>query len=1341
LLQRDLSNNAILIAFKSYLMKMSTVSKLIACGIYVEQFPRVSSQFQSNKKIHLFARTLSIPASFFYRNYSIPDRTWSAWEDIKLDVPIYEDSAAVSTVEIGTFLTPTVYMGRLLVFFPHFCKKTTVTPEATQRIPGGNNTALVQLKPAEQWEIKLAWSEYIVGESGAGKWSPKQSSERAVYTPPRPVNGLEGRDDFRFIPNIFGSALTIDIVHGGINTFLGRFIFTNNSFDTSPHPNPAVTGSSGRTWHFMALYDHPDQNNPGQTIFRGLQMHSLQAVKEDQSFISTEPYVFFPRDPTLQSPTPFQGPHAQIHYEGLNHIFDMTQVSTMAGKINTDSADPLADMVGLVQDFVDNDTKEAYGGDELHELRYPNSIYFWEVRFHAIFLVADQLLQSQQFEAALKMWNYIFDPLSPSSGVWKFPPFRKLAESQQSSSFQASFLNLAPGEPDSRAIEWRNHPFQPHVVARGTPVTYMKMVVMKYIETLIAWGDDYFRMNTLETIPSAIQCYIFASHIYGPRGEKIPKRGTKAAQTYMSLLNNWDALDNAMVELELVMPSGVGSAALGGTSDNSPPMAPSGASNLFGFATTLYFYIPNNPQFNALRNTIDDRLFKIRNCQDINGITRRLPLFEPPIDPALLVQAAASGVSISSALNDLNTPMPQFRFRGVLQKALELCQELISFSSQLLTMKERSDAESLALLQSRQEQKMRSLIMDLRTKQQDEANQVLESVIQSRAAPVYRMKYYFKLLGLDVTGVPDETTDFIDIAEGIDGPVKGAAYNMITEEKQQQDELVVSTARAFDIGSTEALVAQMHAIPSISVSMEPWGIGASISAGAEQLASRFAATARYAQIYQTVSDINTKGLNMTATAKRAAWERIHQANVAGYEIKNIDKQLLAQRIRIDVAVQEIKNQQQLIDNQTELNDFLHSKFTNQQLYSWMDGSLRTLQYQAYTLAYDMALKAQKTFKFERPYDTRNFITFGYWGSGQQGLLAGQSLLNDLQKLQTASQEKRGYDFEAVKHVSLRQWCPLALFTLRETGLCEFEFPEILFDMDFPGQYLRRISSIAVTIPCVVGPYMSVNCTVRLLSHKYRTSPQAADGTDYIEKVQEDGDPRFSTTFLPGYALALSSGVNDSGRIDLKAATDMYNPIEGAGTISRWRLELPDGFRQFDYNSISDVIFHINYTALDGGDRLKTVAATSVKDYVKSVVDLSREQGLFAVVDLRSDYAQEWYQTFSAVSNLSTTPTATTVPKTNTSLTLSTLSRYLPMFAHRATNVMATDVYILSPAVFTASIVAGNTTAALTSGSPINNLNLLVASGVQLPVGEWKLNLTGAPANLDSCWLLLRYTLL
>jgi Tc toxin complex TcA C-terminal TcB-binding domain len=64
----------------------------------------------------------------------------------------------------------------------------------------------------------------------------------------------------------------------------------------------------------------------------------------------------------------------------------------------------------------------------------------------------------------------------------------------------------------------------------------------------------------------------------------------------------------------------------------------------------------------------------------------------------------------------------------------------------------------------------------------------------------------------------------------------------------------------------------------------------------------------------------------------------------------------------------------------------------------------------------------------------------------------------------------------------------ALVQLRRTGRCTFRLPEAVFDLDGPGHYFRRIRSVALSVPCVTGPYGSVNCTLSLLTSSIRTSP-------------------------------------------------------------------------------------------------------------------------------------------------------------------------------------------------------------------------------------------------------------
>jgi hypothetical protein len=222
---------------------------------------------------------------------------------------------------------------------------------------------------------------------------------------------------------------------------------------------------------------------------------------------------------------------------------------------------------------------------------------------------------------------------------------------------------------------------------------YQKTVVMKYIDNLIAWGDQLFRRDTIESINEATQLYILAAEILGRRPQSIPPRAVPQVQTYNTLEPRLGSFSDALVEIERFVPA---------STEISAPTNTQPSLNL----QMLYFCIPGNDKLLGYWDIVGDRLFKIRHCMNIEGVTRQLPLFEPPIDPALLVRAAAAGIDISNALNDINAALPHYRFNIIVQKSTELCAELKSLGAALLSALEKRDAEALVLLRSQHEIKV-----------------------------------------------------------------------------------------------------------------------------------------------------------------------------------------------------------------------------------------------------------------------------------------------------------------------------------------------------------------------------------------------------------------------------------------------------------------------------------------------------------------------------------------------------------------------------------------------------------------------------------------------------------
>lgn len=102
-----------------------------------------------------------------------------------------------------------------------------------------------------------------------------------------------------------------------------------------------------------------------------------------------------------------------------------------------------------------------------------NSIYNWELFFHAPLYIATRLSKNGKYEEAMKWFHYIFDPASSelpvegqdqASQYWKVLPFKYTP----AENLQNWFMNLGLDDSVENGIgEWRDNPFKPHLVARN----------------------------------------------------------------------------------------------------------------------------------------------------------------------------------------------------------------------------------------------------------------------------------------------------------------------------------------------------------------------------------------------------------------------------------------------------------------------------------------------------------------------------------------------------------------------------------------------------------------------------------------------------------------------------------------------------------------------------------------------------------------------------------------------------------------------------------------------------------------------------------------------------------
>src|SRR2546428_9026640 len=170
-----------------------------------------------------------------------------------------------------------------------------------------------------------------------------------------------------------------------------------------------------------------------------------------------------------------------------------------------------------------------------------------------------------------------------------------------------------------------------------------------------------------------------------------------------------------------------------------------GTEPFFGIGRTLYFSIPRNDKMLGYWDTVGDRLFKIRNCMNIAGVVRPLALFDPPIDPGMLVKAAAAGIDIGSIVSGLNQPIGPVRSLVLIQKALGLCSEVRNLGNALLSVLENGDAEHLALVRQRHEIQIQRMAQEVRFLQWKSAQEATTSLLLTRNSALERLHYYQRL--------------------------------------------------------------------------------------------------------------------------------------------------------------------------------------------------------------------------------------------------------------------------------------------------------------------------------------------------------------------------------------------------------------------------------------------------------------------------------------------------------------------------------------------------------------------------------------------------------------------
>lgn len=1235
LMQNDINHDTAEQAYLNYLEKLDKVANLEIRSMYKE----IINSDDSNKSLlHVFGRSRSSLAPEYYYRKQINAARWTAWEKVDL--------------EINTnHLVAGVHNRRLYLLWPQFVEKAD--QEESMNIPSQGDLSYKIPEPKRYWEMRLFWSELK-----STKWTSKVLSDSFSHieqssTGNTPQNiGLRIRHKPHIGVRVFTSRNPVHWAPRSNNYFdkIGRQInyLPHSSLrehiiapPQSQYFNNLVQHTSASNFFYYSVLEErskfhstsPHQNAESIQLLKKIRPTFTYSVLDSQAkgFLDVGSYFMWDSrrtyfvDYNSYSKVHYVSGASRtklinsfrffVHYHPFVELFIKELNSWgIKGLLNRQiQIDPAGILNSpAIFDFSDyqptnNVTKNYQLADS--SLSYPvedvdfsymgaYAPYNWELFFHVPFFIANKLSTNQRFEEALQWFHYIFDPTNtdmttietetPQQKYWITKPFYETTKADYyRQKIENIMLAIAKGDAEllEQVKEWRANPFNPHLIARMRTVAYQKNVLIKYIQTLIAWGDQLFRRDSIETVNEATQLYILAASILGPRPKSIPKNVANPIKTFYQLEQEGIGdFGNVLTQIENLLPSVSSDSTMSEDGPELPRLE------------VLYFCVPNNEKLSKLWDTVADRLFKIRHCMNIQGVVRQLPLFEPPIDPSMLIKATAAGLDIGVVLNDMNAPMPLYRFSFMIQRALELCNEVKSLGNALLSALEKKDAEGLALLRSSNELIMLDAIRLIKEKQIDEALRSKESLDESKKVIEERKNHYDQL-------IKDGWNTWEELSFGMSS--RALAYQ--------------GTATTLD-----ALKAQLSLMPEFTSGGS--GLGSPhivFSIGGREYSFNISGAS---DVAKGIANILQLGASMTSTIagyerRQQDWEL--QKRLAEKELPQMDKQIAAADIRHQIAKQDLTNHERQTENSQKEDEYMRDKFTNQELYDWMINQLSTVYFQSYQLAYDMAKRAERCYRYELGLSDSNYIQFGYWDSLKKGLLSGEQLHYDIKRLETAFYEQNRREYELTKHISLAQLDAVALLKLRQNGECFVDIPETVFDMDYPGHYFRRIKTVGLSIPCVVGPYTTIACTLTLTSNHLRKDARVINGK--YERDTENDDPRFRDEIAAIQSIATSSARNDAGLFELNFRDERYLPFEGAGAVSSWHIKLNKDFPQFDFSTITDVIIHMNFMAREGGELLKSKVVTEFNKKMNDLALAENKRGLYRVFDLKREYSDEWHK--------------------------------------------------------------------------------------------------------------------
>jgi Tc toxin complex TcA C-terminal TcB-binding domain/Concanavalin A-like lectin/glucanases superfamily len=392
------------------------------------------------------------------------------------------------------------------------------------------------------------------------------------------------------------------------------------------------------------------------------------------------------------------------------------------------------------------------------------------------------------------------------------------------------------------------------------------------------------------------------------------------------------------------------------------------------------------------------------------------------------------------------------------------------------------------------------------------------------------------------------------------------------QQSQWQNYAAIAQATAAVAQATAAVCGldkDVNAIASLG-----WSVVANLAAGAANAAAAgFSDAAQQAAIAGQTD------------ALHASWERRQEEWGLQQQLAAADVAIGKQQGQIAQGQAYVAGEQAAVASLNQRNaeaklQFLQTKFTSAQLYTWMAGVLSGVYRYFLQQAAGVARLAEQQLAFERQLPVPGYIRSDYWtqstgGSGSPvgaggipstgtgGLTGSARLLEDITQLDQYALETQRRKLQLTQTFSLASLAPVDLQRFRQTGVLPFVIPATSYGA--PGTYLAMIRAVRISIAALIPPAQGVRGTL------------TSAGSSHI--VVQNND-MFQTVTLarPPETIAVTSPLNAGGVFQLDLTPELLLPFEGCGLDLPLELQLPQAINAFDYRTIADVQVSVDYTA-------------------------------------------------------------------------------------------------------------------------------------------------------------------